>query len=145
MLKMKSFWLLLFLAPVIAFAEPSKAPAGVAQAPQPFPAADAADPDSSLPKVLEKVDAVYPAEFAGSGRSGFAWVAFVVDKSGQPKQVRAFFGSAERFEKAAEAAVRQWKLSPGVHYGRPVMTQMVVRFDFTPAAGQPKAAPAAGQ
>lgn len=140
---MKLFCVLLFLVPVFVCAQTPAKAVGVAQAPLPFPAADAGDPDGSLPKVIEKVEALYPVEYTASGRSGFAWVAFVVDKSGQPKQVRAFFGSGERFESAAEAAVRQWKLSPGVHHGRPVMTQMVVRFDFTPGEQSKPDVPAA--
>lgn len=107
-----------------------------ADEPLPFPPdleLRAEDADNRLPRLLERVEPVYPAALAGSGREDEVWVIFVVDPTGAVKRARVGFGLIRECEEAALAAVRSWKFTGGRHGGRDVSTRMTVRFTFKEA------------
>jgi TonB family protein len=103
--------------------------------PSPFPASD--EPESAtarLPKLISRVDPVYPSSYLPQSVETDVYVAFIVDTTGATKKVRAFFSRNEELEKPAEDAVKQWKFSPGLHSGRLVNTQMTVAVHFAPGS-----------
>jgi protein TonB len=73
----------------------------------------------------------YPYEMRRAGTTGEVTVDFVVDASGNVRNVFAARSSRHEFEQAACAAVAKWKFKPGMKGGRPVNTHMQVPILFT--------------
>lgn len=80
--------------------------------PIPFPRSSGDDPTAVLPKIISRVEPTCPADVLRPGAGSDVYVAFVVDKTGQPVLVRAFFSEHPALEPAAEAAVREWRFTP---------------------------------
>ena len=109
------------------------APGVVIKDPVPFPPIEASHPtqaDDQLPKVVKRVDVVYPPELAARGIGDRVFVAFIVDSTGAVNKARPIFGGHPECEAAAVAAVEKWTFSPGRHMGKPVSTQMTVEIGF---------------
>jgi len=122
----------IFLILALAFSGAGRALAGDGD-PKPFPmdaVLPAADADNRLPSVVERVEAVYPAEAVPQKLEDEVWVAFIVDQKGGVTNVRAFFSRHPVFEPPAVEAVRKWKFQPGRHEGHFVKTRMVVPIRF---------------
>ncbi len=114
-----------------------------AGSPAPFPQdalLPAEDADNRLPKLIERVEAVYPPEAMPQKLEDEVWVAFIVDQKGEVTNVRAFFSRYPIFEQPAVDAVRRWKFQPGRHQGHFVKTRMVVPIGFK-APGTPAPPP----
>jgi protein TonB len=81
-----------------------------------------------LPTV--RVSPVYPYEMRRAGVSGEVLVGFIVDSTGQVRDVHAVRSSRREFADEAVRAVLQWKFSPGRRSGVPVNTRMQVPLVF---------------
>jgi TonB family protein len=89
-------------------------------------------PYEQEPKIVKKVDPIYP-EMAGiAGINGKVTVQFYVDKNGIVKN--AVIMKAEPkglgFEEAAIAAIKQWKFTPALQQNRPVGVWVANTFIF---------------
>ena len=83
-------------------------------------AAAFAEDEATQPSVVSKVEAAYPAELAGSKKSGQVIVDFTVDKEGMVRDARVVMSTNPKFEKPALDAIRKWRFKPGVKNGRHV-------------------------
>lgn len=105
--------------------------------PMPFPALIVPDNDHTPPKLLRRVDPVYPAGVSET-KDRRVYVAFLVAADGMVRNASALFTPPTAFANAAVAAVEQWIFEPGRIRGGPlVWTQMTVELWFKPAAGAP--------
>ncbi|MGH8285082.1 MAG: TonB family protein [Steroidobacteraceae bacterium] len=90
---------------------------------------------AALQKALKRnryVAPEYPPRALDKGESGSVTVEFVVDVSGQPRDVRVTASEPEAvFDKAALSAVRRWRYEPVIVDGVPVEipTRAVIRFE----------------
>lgn len=103
--------------------------------PSPFPPFATPPVESAtqrLPKLIQRVEAIYPAELLSSKKQDVVYIAFVVETNGSVSQVRAFFSRYPEFEKPAIEAVQQWKFTPGMDAGHIVRTRMTVPIHFEP-------------
>jgi TonB family protein len=82
------------------------------------------------PEIIKTANPAYPVRLAGSGQSGLAAVAVVIDKMGDIEDVRVVKASAPEFEKPAEDCVRYWRFLPGNRKGRNVKVRLVVPIRF---------------
>ncbi len=90
---------------------------------------DLADLDQP-PSPTLPVSPVYPYEMRRAGVSGEVLVSFIVDSTGQVRDVYAVRFSRREFADEAVRAVLQWKFSPGRRSGVPVNTRMQVPLVF---------------
>ncbi len=102
--------------------------------PKPFPQDGEIreDAHNRLPKLVTRVAAESPATPGIRHLEDEIHVAFVVDTTGCPTRVRAFFSHHPELENAAEEAVKQWRFTAGIHHGRPVLTQMIAKVRVAP-------------
>jgi TonB family protein len=114
--------------------------AGLARAqaddPKPFPPEAVAiteDAANHLPRVISRVEAVYPAALKNSGKEEDVFVVFVVTAKGEVTRARVAFGQIPGCEQAALAAISLWKFTPGLVMGHAVNTRLFVRFPFKEA------------
>jgi len=82
------------------------------------------------PSPTVRVAPVYPYEMRRAGMSGEVLVGFIVDSTGQVRDVHAVRSSRREFADEAVRAVLQWKFSPGRRSGVPVNTRMQVPLVF---------------
>lgn len=109
-------------------------PCSRAADPMPFPALPAPDNDHTPPKLLQRVEPVYPAGVSET-KDRRVYVAFLVAADGRVRNASALFAPPTAFAHAAVAAIEQWVFEPGqIRNGPPVSTQMTVELWFKPAA-----------
>jgi protein TonB len=82
------------------------------------------------PALIERVDPVYPAAALAMGLEGRVILEAIVDEEGRVIDVRVV-RSADVFDKAALASVRQWRYAPVLIDGRPVKFILTVVVSFT--------------
>ncbi|HLP01928.1 MAG TPA: energy transducer TonB [Opitutaceae bacterium] len=75
---------------------------------------------------MHRVEPVRPAALPAGGKAEYVYVAFVVDADGRVKDPRVMYACAPECERAALAALVQWRFTAGKLMGRPVSTQMTV-------------------
>lgn len=128
-----------FLIPWLLLAGALALPCHAGGDPVPYPAVESAEADQGQPpKVLTRVEPLMPAALAGQAIDEEVHIAFVVDSTGRPVKVRAFFSRHAELEAPAVEAVKQWTFTPGIHQNRAVSTQMVVALRFaSPAPAKP--------
>ncbi len=114
-----SLWL---FAAVCQTAE-AQTPAAAQQEPPPPPL------HAKAPKILHKVQPTYPAEAKATGVQGEVVLHVVVDKNGQPEDVRVMSGDPLLTQAAADA-VRQWRWEPTVVKGKPVTVSTKITVNF---------------
>ncbi len=119
-------------APVVADASPDTGPtpAAVSSLPSEFSAGEV----DQAPRVIRKIEPVYPFRARRHNIRGNILVKFLVSRSGhveKPVIVRA--DPEGVFEKSVLQAVRGWKFAPGIYRGEPVPTWVVlpIRFDMS--------------
>jgi len=104
----------------------------VASAAEPVPFPPMSDPtgDHTPPKLLNRVEPVYPAG-VNETEDRRVFVAFHVDAAGKVRNAAAMFNPPPAFASAAVAAVEQWIFEPArIRGDRPVWTQMTVEIWF---------------
>ncbi len=91
-------------------------------------ARDAVNP----PRLVKKVDPVYPPEAKAAGEKGSVVLNVRTDTSGNVKQVMVLKTSNEIFNEAAIAAVKQWKYEPYLQDGQPkeLVFSVFIRFEL---------------
>ena len=102
-------------------------------------AAQDPSPEASYASMLKtKVEPKYTEQAFQAGLTGKVILLVKVDRNGIPTQVRFLKWSGRNgdkplgLDKAAIEAVRQWRFSPGVKWGKavPVSASIEVEFDF---------------
>jgi TonB family protein len=83
------------------------------------------------PKILKKVDPVYPAKMLASGLAGSVTIEVEVNEQGKVWRVKAFRSEDDEFVKAAVAAVNQWQIEPLVVDGKAQSQAFTCTFNFT--------------
>jgi len=105
-------------------------PISRAAEPVPFPSSADPDADHTPPRLLTRVEPVYPAG-VNETEDCRVYVAFHVAADGRVRNASAMFNPPDAFAKAAVAAVEQWVFEPAMIRGeRPVWTQMTVEIWF---------------
>jgi protein TonB len=107
---------------------PIGAPPPAPPTPPPGPVRAAQLPE--LPRKIVDVHPLYP-EMARSARvEGTVILEAVLDTSGHVTQLRVL-KSVPLLDQAALDAVRQWKYTPSIYYGRPVSVLLTITVRFT--------------
>ena len=81
------------------------------------------------PTLLHRVDAVYPDLALRSHVEGTVILEAIIDETGCVQRVQVL-RSISLLDKAAIAAVEQWKYSPTILNGRPVPVRLTVALSF---------------
>lgn len=84
----------------------------------------------SVPKLVYSVDPQYPAHGPKGKFSGIAVVALLVGTDGKPEQVHVVKSLGPGFDKAAVAAVAQYRFKPALKNGTPVPVKVNVEVSF---------------
>ena len=84
------------------------------------------------PKILNRVDPVYPEEARRAKQSGLVILNVRTDKSGSIERIMVLKGKYKNLNAAAMDAVKQWKYQPYLVDGqpKPVVFTVSVRFRF---------------
>ena len=97
------------------------------------PSAKVADGVDVLPpKVVQKVDPVYPEAAKRDRIAGVVVLRALVGKTGNVEDVKVLKGLPSGLTEAAVAAVRQWKFEPGRVNGKPDTVQFTLTLNFQP-------------
>jgi TonB family protein len=82
------------------------------------------------PRLIKRVEPVYPPEAKQAGQEGFVVLNVRTDTQGNVKQVMVLKTSNEIFNEAAMNAVKQWKYEPYAEGGQPreLVFSVFVRF-----------------
>lgn len=83
-----------------------------------------------VPKILKKVDPVYPPKMLAAGLPGSVTVQVEVDGQGRVWRVKAFRSEDDEFIKAAIAAVKQWQVEPLLVDGKAQSQVFTCTFNF---------------
>ena len=83
-----------------------------------------------IPKILKKVDPVYPAKMLAVGIPGSVTLQVEVNEQGKAWRVKAFRSEDDEFVKAAVAAVNQWHVEPLVIDGKAQPQAFTCTFNF---------------
>jgi TonB family protein len=82
------------------------------------------------PRKIKQVDPVYP-EIARRARvSGAVILEVIVDKQGNPRDIKVLRGLSMGLTEAAVEAVKQWKWEPSTLNGKPVEVIVIVTVNF---------------
>jgi TonB family protein len=98
---------------------------------------DARAQEFEPPKLIEKVEAVYPEEAARAGITGAVTLELIVDGEGRVTEATVLAPAGHGFDEAALAAVRQFRFSPGRADGKPVPVKITYRYAFTLKSAPP--------
>jgi TonB family protein len=91
---------------------------------------DQEEKEVEQPKLIKKVDPVYPEEAAEKGLEDTVVIEGITDKEGNVVKVEALKGEHDILIEAAKEAVRQWKYEPMKIDGKPVPTSFTVTCRF---------------
>jgi carboxyl-terminal processing protease len=98
--------------------------------------ADVAAPDEP-PKVVSRVDPIYPLTMVLAGKPGRVTLDFVVDARGAVRNITVASSTDRGFEAAATAALAQWTFKPATRRGKPVAARMELPIEFHSAPYAP--------
>ena len=83
------------------------------------------------PKLLKKVNPIYPAEARQARLEGLVLLECTIDPTGRVASTKTIRGEPMGLTEAAAAAVRQWEFEPATNAaGRPVEVQFTVTIRF---------------
>ena len=82
------------------------------------------------PTLVYSVDPQFPADAPQGKFSGIAVVSMVVNTDGNPEQVHVVKSLGPEFDKAAVAAVEQYRFRPALQNGKPVPVKVNVEVNF---------------
>lgn len=83
----------------------------------------------SAPKLIHRVQPIYPALAATNRVEGDVEVEALIDQTGKVTSTKAISGPV-LLRRAAMDAVRQWRYSPALLDGKPISTQYKVTVSF---------------
>ncbi|HEX8152726.1 MAG TPA: TonB family protein [Thermoanaerobaculia bacterium] len=84
----------------------------------------------SAPRVLRRVDPVYPQIFIRAGVSATVTIRFIIGKQGEVRDAQIIRSSHPPFNQSVLDAVARWEFAPGTMRGTPVDTyyELTVKF-----------------
>ncbi len=84
------------------------------------------------PRLIKKVDPVYPPAAKAADQKGFVVLNVRTDEQGNVKQAMVLKSSSEVFHEAAMNAVKQWKYEPYAEGGQPkeLVFSVFIRFEL---------------
>jgi TonB family protein len=89
-----------------------------------------AESDIKPPKLVKKVNPVYPDEARKEGIEGVVILKVRTDKQGGIEKIKVLEGPHDLLNKAASEAVKQWKYEPMLKKGNPVPVVFTVTVRF---------------
>lgn len=90
------------------------------------------------PAVLESVKAVYPADELGKHMEASVLLLATVEVDGSVSAASVLESGGDSFDRAAIAALKQWRFSPAKRQGVPFVSQVRVPFRFALAGHPPE-------
>lgn len=99
--------------------------------PQAFSALDA------IPAPVRMPSPVFPQDWEEKGMRGQVTIDFFIDESGTVRMPSVSSAVNPLLAASATAAVREWRFSPPLRQGRPVLTQCQQVFTFGATTGKP--------
>jgi protein TonB len=86
-----------------------------------------------VPEAIRTVPPQYPPRLQAERVAGTVIVEFIVDENGAVLQPKLRRGAPQPdFNRAALAALQQYRFSPGIKDGQPVRVRMMQEFEFKP-------------
>jgi TonB family protein len=79
---------------------------------------------NSVPLLLERVEAIFPAGSVGSLADGEAVIEFFVERDGTVGDTRVVSATRAAFGKAAIDCIKQWRFIAGNYHGKPARTRL---------------------
>jgi protein TonB len=89
--------------------------------------------DVAMPRVLRRVDPIYPQAFVRAGLSATVTVRFVIGKDGRVRDANVIRSSYAPFTQSVIDAATQWTFTPATLHGQPVDAQFELTVRFTAA------------
>jgi TonB family protein len=87
--------------------------------------------DFENPKLIKKVEPVYPEEARKAGIEGLVVLEATIDTGGNVSKVKVLKGENESLNKAAADALKQWKYDPATLKGKPMPVNFTVTIKFS--------------
>lgn len=98
---------------------------------KPLPEAATAHPQNQEPKPIHQEAPKYPLEALRNNETGIVQLRVRVDTEGLPADVSIEISSGSRYlDRAARAAVSQWRFSPKYENGVPVASDILIPVEF---------------
>lgn len=82
------------------------------------------------PRVMNKVDPVYPEKARRARREGIVTLGLIVQKDGSSRDIRPVNSPSEVLTEAAIDAVKKWKFDPPTYQGSAVDAEITVQVSF---------------
>jgi TonB family protein len=98
-------------------------------------AAQAAPSEVRPPRVVHRVDAIYPALVAKERRHADVVLDVTVDVEGHVTRAEVTESGGAGMDEAARAAILQWTFHPAIRAGQPIASRIRVPFHFGPPMG----------
>jgi protein TonB len=89
-----------------------------------------ANPKTTPPKVLYKVEPQYTEAAKTAKVSGSVLLSVVVDENGDAQDIQVARSLDEGLDQSAIDAVRQWRFSPATEDGKPVSVAAKIEVNF---------------
>jgi len=89
------------------------------------------DKDINNPKLIKKVEPVYPEEARKAGTEGLVVLEATIDTEGNVSKVEVLKGEHESLNNAAVEAVKHWKYDPVILKGKPIPVKFTVTVKFS--------------
>ena len=86
--------------------------------------------DVQAPKLIKKVNPIYPEEARKAGVEGVVVLEATIDIHGKVTKLKVLEGVNDLLNKAAIDAVKQWKYEPVIMDGNPVEVEFGVAIKF---------------
>src|SRR4051812_28671556 len=83
------------------------------------------------PALKSPVPPAYPEEMSPTDEIGYVWVSSLVDDNGKPQNVTVS-GNHLAFQRAVEASVARWEITPGQSAGKRVAAKIQFPVVFNP-------------
>jgi TonB family protein len=90
-----------------------------------------ATPQTRKPRVIHRVEPVYPADAREKNIKGSVILTMVVDREGNPQDVKIWRSLYPSMDQAALEAARQMRFEPALKDGQPVSETLRVEFYFS--------------
>ena len=91
----------------------------------------AANPQTRRPRVIHRVEPVYPADAREKNIKGSVVLTMVVDREGKPQDIKIWSSLHPSMDRAAIEAARQMRFEPALKDGQPVSETLLVEFYFS--------------
>ncbi|HEX5704026.1 MAG TPA: TonB family protein [Pyrinomonadaceae bacterium] len=91
----------------------------------------AANPQTRRPRVIRRVEPVYPADAREKNIKGSVVLTMVVDREGNPTDIKVWRSLHPSMDQAAIEAAGQMRFEPALKDGQPVSETLLVEFYFS--------------